>query len=1338
MSSFKYIKRHLSYKDRTIPEDQLFDLSNCIVVLAEPGAGKTELLSSLAKMQNTLRTRANVFLHKPPAKQDVLLIDGLDEVARIDNSAIEKILAKVSALDPKRIVFASRASEWDDNRYSRLIHDFMGTESTTVHLLAFDEIEQRALFDSIFPNEDFNCFLSQVENFEIAPLLGNPLFLTIFASAYIQNNRRFESKKSMFSDAVRYLAEEHNLDLPKENRPNSEDIISITEEVFAKLLLSGAAGVSSIESTSDRSFPFLYTISSTERYQLRHMMDSGLFKLADNASQHEPVHRVVAEFCAANYLARRLRDSADQLTLKSCLSIVAPNGTVRDELRGLLGWLATLGDEETRSESIKLDPYSIIANGDPSQLSRTSKKQLLSSLDKLASIDPYFRLSDRWRSFNASGFFTGDIVDDVAVLIANKTRTSHLPELLLELLQSSNVNSMFEGVLESIALDSEISLSRRQLACINLVLIDDRNHCAAFDALLNEGGYDAINLATELVNKLSAKHFGRARLLSLLRAQSLLYSSSRVPLQRSTKSKYFIKQMIGSFDDIEVVSGLLDELTKDLKCTCNAEHDFQCVCRGGVSKIIGRLLDRYFEIVNAPFDPVLVWTWMKALIFHSRPARDSSHAVSTLQSDDSLRQAIQLIAFKGLSDPDEIWNQRCYFLSNHGHSGLFFQQADYLNIVGHAFITGNPVLWRTFYQDHSRYTQQKEPNQLRAIMRIHAGLKAEFMYEWARRTNQTKQQKKTDIIPRYRSDRQRKRRENRIHKENWRHLNNNRSLITEGRHFGWLRLFAENYLHKPGKLPIGVDDSALPETALRNCLPFIEPDLPTLSQLADLSTKNRGRDRVSILQAACLAIFQHSGSLSSISKHSLEVLKADDGVNHLDLDETEKHAFEAELNKCLFKSNADIEAFSRSYIEPQLAVSGDHYVHVDWFRYKPEFKHLCSTLPLEWLMRFPKMPFTAMGNLFSFCAEHGDQKGLKDLISKRCHDIRNGSLGEVDENERKFWYIRSFFFIKEGCEFAWTELSQSADTIFILEGLTTHYSRNSDEHWPTLGAEKVFKILDAFVDKWPKVELPSNWGTGDPEEEVAYRYQTKIIHRIEDDEPSVSLSVLDRLLADQRFLHFHNTALHMRASIQKTLALRDFEPPSPHEITQFLDEDRIASVEGLRVRLVEELTQLQTWLKGAETDPLDTFYNDLQRVDENTARNRIVERLQPRFASLDVLMPIERNMAKSKRCDFTAEISTNGQQHMLVVEVKGQWHPELYNAAKEQLYDRYAHHPCAAHQGIYLVLWFGANEKIAGRKLHGISGPAELQKKIEEAMPAEVKGRVDVFVLDLSRLEITV
>ena len=65
--------------------------------------------------------------------------------------------------------------------------------------------------------------------------------------------------------------------------------------------------------------------------------------------------------------------------------------------------------------------------------------------------------------------------------------------------------------------------------------------------------------------------------------------------------------------------------------------------------------------------------------------------------------------------------------------------------------------------------------------------------------------------------------------------------------------------------------------------------------------------------------------------------------------------------------------------------------------------------------------------------------------------------------------------------------------------------------------------------------------------------------------------------------------------------------------------------------------------------------------------------------------------------------------------------------------ERYSIHPDAEQQGIFLAIWFGADEEVAGLKKHGIRNAQELKARIEENLPRELKGLIDVFVLDVSK-----
>ena len=130
---------------------------------------------------------------------------------------------------------------------------------------------------------------------------------------------------------------------------------------------------------------------------------------------------------------------------------------------------------------------------------------------------------------------------------------------------------------------------------------------------------------------------------------------------------------------------------------------------------------------------------------------------------------------------------------------------------------------------------------------------------------------------------------------------------------------------------------------------------------------------------------------------------------------------------------------------------------------------------------------------------------------------------------------------------------------------------------------------------------------------------------------------------------------------------------------------------------------------------------------------RIAAWLRPRLAPLDIHEVVEHQLEERNRCDLTATRMVNGTPRMLVIEGKGQWHRDLFEAAATQLADRYAKHPDADEQGIFLVLWYGPEEVVAGSSHHEFQSAEDLRAAIETKLSDDLRGRIDVYVLDVSQ-----
>ena len=98
-----------------------------------------------------------------------------------------------------------------------------------------------------------------------------------------------------------------------------------------------------------------------------------------------------------------------------------------------------------------------------------------------------------------------------------------------------------------------------------------------------------------------------------------------------------------------------------------------------------------------------------------------------------------------------------------------------------------------------------------------------------------------------------------------------------------------------------------------------------------------------------------------------------------------------------------------------------------------------------------------------------------------------------------------------------------------------------------------------------------------------------------------------------------------------------------------------------------------------------------------------------------------------------------GGAMQLPVEVKGQWHEEVWDAATNQLDAQYLIDWRCEERGIYCVLWFGDLPSGSKRRLKahpdGISAPAsaaELRTMLITRIPEARRALINVVVFDFT------
>ena len=1329
-----YLPRVLHSTDgKEFNESELLSFKNkVIIVLAEPGAGKSCLLDSLSEQLGIRKSVANIFIHSNPQQCSSLAIDGFDELVKIDSSTVVKALVMANQPSVERIILSSRSSEWYEG-YTQYCRDIFGEDPLLVYLKQFNEQEQKALFLYHYPDQNVEKFLEDAASIELSPLLSNPLFLKLFSKSYVENNQCFANRYSAFKLAIEGLAKENNSGYSYDRNilPASKKI-ELVEDVFTKLMLSGSEGVSLSDSASNRFYPHIVTLNSDKN--INQILSTQFFLPSDGIEQHRPVHRIVVEYCAGNYLAKRLTSIDNPLSLLKILSIIAPNNIVRDELRGLFAWMTVLSENQRiQEELIDLDPYAILSNGDPALLLPCSKKKLLSKLKVLNQEDPYFRRSDRWRSFSISGFFTDELLDELKSLLSPDNSDGDLQGLLLELLIDSPIVSKLTDELKSIVCNISFeSKYIRRLAGKCLAKIKESNYRGIWEYLIEARDNTSLAIVADMMAK-SNTEFEIDDYIKFLRICSGLYPTY-YRIERVIGERFFIKRFIQKLS-FALVIPLLNELSANLSCSC--QRKYNCQCRVGISKIISMLLDRYFELVQEPWDPEKIWEWTKNLYFQNAVTKKESLSVKILSENNELRQNIIRIAFKNIFNDKSIHETKFYIFEK-GHSGLNFQSQDYKYIVDLAFDTDDIELWSYFMARHNFYGQ-KGANLLRQHMRMQALEKNAFLRVWYRNNIEGKKSYKRNIYrdSRKKGYRERNKKQRNIHYKNIQYIQNNRPLIESGKDFNCLLRFSEITLLEPNKIIEEFGDEKLVRDALYNCLDYIRPYVPSLSKLAEPQCQSQFQYIEFILYASCLEILKQNGTLNAVSVEILTALRTNLSAHFPGVNSDDRERLKQEVDRCLFSSPADAEKFLREYIEPQLACMECKSAPVNWLADDEAFNFLQNTLPLEWLEDFPDMNFSAQKELLQLAIQFGDREKLKEIVQQYCENLLNITPTLEDEDikfKRNFWFAHAFYLLNENYEIFWQELIKDVNSIFILE---EHFGSFGDyTKWIMLSPVKIELILNAFIEKWEEVYLPTSYGSDSPDSEKAYRFLSELIGKLGDSYQDNPIPVLDRLLNNSQYRNFYNSLKSIRFNYLCKLVIQNFQMPTADQVANFLEQNEIISVENLRAVILEELRNYQKDLDGHDITTKSIFYHgeiDIQnRVDENTATQRIAERLRLRLENQQVNIMREGYMKDNNRCDLVFSKLINGKRKILPVEVKGQWHSELYSAFDSQLDRLYTIHPDADGQGIYLVLWFGVDEKVANRKNHLINNAKELYLEIQKQMPEELKKRLDVFVLDLS------
>ena len=403
------------------------------VLLGDPGAGKSTAFDAecgVSRDGACFVTARDLLTFDVQSHSEwhgkTLFIDGLDEVragAGDVRTPFDAIRRQLDKLGKPRFRLSCREADWlGANDVANLTSVSPDAHVNVLRLEPLKDHDIEQILDSHSAVDDAREFIEVAREKGVDGFLRNPQSLDLLARVVGDSGSWPASRWELFDIACRQMVHEHNDEHAASTQSLAREVAAadgLTEEALmdaagrlcAVQLVAGVAGFAVTGNARSADYPLVdectrewdaagtsvVGVSSNLR-QLRRALATKLFR-ALAQGRFSPVHRHVAEFLGARYLAGLIRgDHAHRRNVGGGLSyrrvmlmLTGFDGVVVTELRGLSAWLA-VQSEICRGELIQRDPIGVGLYGDVCRFSAEEKRALLASLQVQA-----FRLSQASR-----------------------------------------------------------------------------------------------------------------------------------------------------------------------------------------------------------------------------------------------------------------------------------------------------------------------------------------------------------------------------------------------------------------------------------------------------------------------------------------------------------------------------------------------------------------------------------------------------------------------------------------------------------------------------------------------------------------------------------------------------------------------------------------------------------------------------------------------------------------------------------------------------------------------------------------------------------------------------
>lgn len=993
-----------------ISEEQILDISAPIIILGDPGLGKTELTKTLATRLGVARIPGGTFyrsekLNRLSVRENqTIVIDGLDEIASSSGgTAVDEVLRKLSKLNYPNFILSCRAADWQGSTDKGKIRDDYGIEPVALLLQAFSYQDALDFLSADDKAIDAENILNHLRDRDLEELYRNPLTLNLIRELVSKGEALPESRADLFHRACELLILEKNSAHHQSvaAKADQSNLLDAGGAVFAHLILSGSTGVADL-SVGDIP-PGYVSLSEladlSENDLVAATLDTRLFQSAGE-NLFVPFHRVIAEFLGARWLARSIPSRVSSRRAFQALTFA---DGVPTSLRGIHAWLAFF-NQSLADECIRNDPYGVLRYGETTELDDTRVRRLIDSLSSLAKEDPYFRSED-WSRRSIVGLARPKLKKEIIGLIKHSENQYQLSSLILQALPGSSLTKEIAPELISIVEGKKATFVERINAA--KALIGSKiavNWRGIVEGLRAQSG-ESQRLALEILSELGGRGFSGKEIADTLLAHQGFFSEPDDNRVRVSGIEYFLAKKLDSSKIHATLSAIASRLAhSNLPRHWRAESD--------LGTTVMRFINRLLEEGNTPAAKDL-WSWLKYLGGERGFSREDKQRLDEfLKNNSVLRREIQGLALRESRTDDEVWMTLVHDLP-HASSGLSLSLEDaveYLHKIASKseLAPADISLWAAIVT-LQRLTDGFHSDIAQAInlgVTRHQDLKTRFdeitappKRDWQK--EEAKRQAKHNAA---------QQRKFSAHRRSYTTII---KAVADGSHTGGLLQMAQAYLNRfydlnseatpVARLREWLGDD-LTEAALSGFVKYLErTDLPSISSVAEAHAEGKRFHAEEIMTAGILEMVRLGHPLNALPKQTLLTVLA----SWWEFPDFNSHEFgdsaQKQLEEILLSSDNAIEEFFTAIIEPRLQANQSHVPGLYQLCNEQRFQHIAGKLALRWLKRFPDATLSTQEALAEAALKSAASDDFLNLVRERVKNIQS-----FDEDAQRLWMAVSF------------------------------------------------------------------------------------------------------------------------------------------------------------------------------------------------------------------------------------------------------------------------------------------------------------------------------------------